>query len=236
MAWMVVNLVILLCICTTTALCLTGRPLSCSRPSTSLYSSLMGTGGSLPNPSADPVLTNIDDLEDAEPNKASIGLQQYFEIAIGSFAKTPIYRLRELIKKYSVDGDKRVFPLDENDIDSYVEDALSTLWQHTQGSWDTLLDIVDSELKGTVESADAAIIESHNSLNSLKEGKIKDLIIKYESRNAIPKLDKSKYVGKFTKADYIASLMDLLRNQNGNDYVKVAEILASEKQEKKGFS
>lgn len=61
----------------------------------------------------------------------------------------------------------------------------------------------------------------------------------HASSNAIPKLDKKKYEGKFLKGDYVATLVDILREAHGNDYAVVAKILDKEAslraQTKKGF-
>jgi hypothetical protein len=55
--------------------------------------------------------------------------------------------------------------------------------------------------------------------------------------NSLPKLDKIKYKGKFLKDDYITTLIDILREQNANDYEKVALILVEEgkRGDDKGF-
>lgn len=76
-----------------------------------------------------------------------------------------------------------------------------------------------------------------NILSLLFVCRIKELIVKYSSVNAIPKLDKQKFTGKLLKDDFAVELIDLLREQNQNDYELVARILESDYQssKKSGF-
>lgn len=66
--------------------------------------------------------------------------------------------------------------------------------------------------------------------------RLKDLIRQYGPPGALPK---NKEKGKtMTKFDYVVTLVDLLRSLNGNDYEKVAKVLAEQTAstgKKKGF-
>ena len=63
--------------------------------------------------------------------------------------------------------------------------------------------------------------------------RLKELIKKYGDMNSGPKLDKTKFVGKFLKSDYVVELIDILREGNQNDYAVVAQILEKEYQANK---
>lgn len=67
--------------------------------------------------------------------------------------------------------------------------------------------------------------------------RLKDLIRKHSESNNIPKFDKRKYTGKLLKDDYLASLIDVLREINDGDYRIVSELIEKEsrQQEKRGF-
>jgi hypothetical protein len=75
----------------------------------------------------------------------------------------------------------------------------------------------------------------------MSESKLKELLRAYGGPNAVPKLRAHRGTGTVTgqleKGDYLAALTDLLREQNGNDYGLVAEMLAKESAatKKKGF-
>ena len=67
--------------------------------------------------------------------------------------------------------------------------------------------------------------------------RIKELIRKHSESNNVPKLDKLKYSGKFQKADYLASLLDILREHFDGNFVQVENFLLQEtmKIKKNGF-
>lgn len=76
--------------------------------------------------------------------------------------------------------------------------------------------------------------------------RIKELIIKNKDKSAIPRINKGnyllltlsiiiiiviiieKYVGKLLKGDFLATLIDILREDNQNDYEKVYNIVSIE--------
>lgn len=180
-----------------------------------------------------------EEIKDVPPR--SIGVASYFEKTMTTFGKTPITKLREVIKKYNPDV---ILPEDVGDLDSHCMLAMDSIWSASQDPamsmgddvvWPTFMMMLDKELSSTVKVVDAAIQTSVDYANTLSESRIKDLIIKYESTNAIPKLDRKKNTGKFGKGDYAVVLMDILRETNDNDYTKVMEILSTHKQESKGF-
>lgn len=155
--------------------------------------------------------------------------------------KTPIPKLREVITKYDPEGD---LPEDCGDLDNHCMAAMDAMWKTAQDPmnsmgddvvWPTFMATLKNELGKTIVEVDLAIASSVEHANTLSESQIKELIVKYESVNAVPKIDKRKHVGKFGKGDYAVVLMDILREANDNDYMKVAAILDIHKREKKGF-
>lgn len=70
----------------------------------------------------------------------------------------------------------------------------------------------------------------------MSEARIKELIVKYDSANAIPRLKNKKYEGKFLKADFEMTLIDILREANENDYSALASVLEVEAEKNSGRS
>jgi hypothetical protein len=189
------------------------------------------------------VSPEVDSIAEVEAPTAprSIGVASYFEKTMSTLGKTPIPKLRELISKYNPKGD---LPADITELDSHCMAAMDAIWKSAQDPmntlgddivWPTFMATLDAELGKTIAVVDKAIAASVEYANTLSESKIKELIIKYDNVNAIPSIDKNKHSGKFGKGDYAVVLMDILREANDNDYQKVAAILSSHKQEKKGF-
>lgn len=176
------------------------------------------------------VLTDLDELEAAEPEKGS-GVEKYMETAIIMIGKCPTAELRRLIQKYQPDS----MPAEKADVEEHAQTAFAATWA-AAGDWDKLIDLLSFELRDELVQANASINDCVESCNTMSENKIKQLIIKWDSKGALPKLNKKNYKGKFLKGDYIAVLMDILREDYGNDYTKVAGVLRKEKVDKKGFA
>jgi hypothetical protein len=67
--------------------------------------------------------------------------------------------------------------------------------------------------------------------------RIRELIRRNSESNNIPKMDKRKYTGKLLKGDYLAELLDILREEYEGDFKQVAEYMEKESfgGKKKGF-
>ena len=193
-----------------------------------------------------PVLTDIDALEKEElppPVQQSnrpeepkgTGIDKYLEQATCLIGKTPVAELQRFIYRMSLPALSVGPKLD--DFEELASTALDLAWTRSGGDWVKMLSTLDAELGESSRASDLAITACVEACNTLTEGELKALIIKMapEGVNALPKLDKKKYEGKFLHCDYVAELIDLVRTQNNNDYVKVASILGKLKKQKKGF-
>jgi hypothetical protein len=118
--------------------------------------------------------------------------------------------------------------------------ALDATWT-AAGDWDSLIALLNKEIGDKAKIGDEYLKKAVLAASLLTLDKIKDLIIKYKDKNAIPKINKEKYTGKLLKGDYLATLIDILREDNLNDYEKVFNIMTIEtskagaKTDKKGF-
>lgn len=184
---------------------------------------------------ASPVLSDFSLLDETLPAKSKSGLDKYVTEALSLMGKAPIFSLRTLIEK----SKKESLPPMDADLETHVNAALDATWSLKNGDWDGLIVYLKTELDEVVDRANISLRESVEYGNKLTESKIKQLITIHSDLgvNAMPKLNKRKHTGKFGKVDYLAVLIDILRENNGNDYTKVAEILVkeSQSQSKKGF-
>ena len=173
----------------------------------------------------------------AETERKESVLSQKLTTALTMLAKCTSTQLRDLIVKLDSNNPN----VDKNtDFESLCQSALDASWTKAQ-DWDILINMLEKEIgqyaSTATEYMKSAVVEG----DKLSEKRIKDLITKFGTSNDIPKINRSKYVGKLLKTDYLAVLVDLLREQNGNDYKVVYEIIQSEvsshgyTEEKRGF-
>ena len=189
----------------------------------------------------EPVLTDLDDLESGLPlketqtNSKGSGVEVYLQEASKLIGKTPLQSLKQTVLKLSLPALGITIP---DDFEEVAAMALDLAWKQSGGDWSMLLNWLNEELGPGCARADAAIKVTTESLQSLTEAELKKLIVKHadEGVNALPKFDSRKYDGKYTKADYLAQLIDVVRVANGNDYEKVAQVLSREGKRSKGFS
>ena len=173
--------------------------------------------------------------EIVKDNKGS-GVSDLFTVATTILAKTKVQDLRDLIKKYNVSK----LPDEKADCETHISMALDATWT-AAGDWDALITLLNKEIGDTAEKNNEFLKKAVLAASLLTLDKIKDLIIKYKDKNAIPKINKEKYTGKLLKGDYLATLIDILREDNLNDYEKVFNIMTIEtskagaKTDKKGF-
>ena len=186
----------------------------------------------------EPVLTDLDDLESGKETQTSSkgsGVEVYLQEASKLIGKTPLRSLKQTVLKLSLPALGTKIP---DDFEEVAAMALDLAWKQSDGDWSKLLNWLNEELGPGCARADAAIKATTESLQNLTEADLKRLIVKHadEGVNALPKFDPRKYDGKYTKADYLAQLIDVVRVANGNDYEKVAQVLLREGKRSKGFS
>jgi len=192
--------------------------------------------------------------DDAKPNniesttinktveeKKGSGVQDLFTVATTILAKTKVSDLRVLINKY----DSSQLPDIKEDVETHISIALDVTWNSKNGGngdWSKLIEVLNEEVGEKAKIGDEYIKKAVLVGSQLTIDRIKDLIIKYKDKNAIPKINKEKYVGKLLKGDYLATLIDILREDNLNDYEKVFDIMILETtkggakvEKKKGF-
>jgi hypothetical protein len=114
------------------------------------------------------------------------------------------------------------------DLDLHVTQTLAVLWDKSQGDWDALDKLVDAEFATHVENTNTWMRQAVLKGGELTEDRIKTLIRLQGDPNAVPKLDKKKYQGKFGKQDYLTVLIDILRENSGNNYADVVAFIDKE--------
>lgn len=191
-------------------------------------------GGDNAKPSYQSIETNIgEDESKSDVNK-------YFTEAITLLAKCSKRRLRELINKHNIDNKIEV-PDEADDVESHVNAALAITWEVKNGDWIGYLKFLQDEIGNDVKDMNVWITKTVLEGNKLSESRIISLIIYYGDQSLVPKFDKKKYEGKFLKGDYLAALIDILREKCGNEYDKVYSMLLQEvskgnNEVKKGFA
>jgi hypothetical protein len=165
-------------------------------------------------------------------------LTKPFEAAMTILAKSTVPRLRQLIAKY----DNAKLPPTGADLETHASAALESTWSVKNGDWEGLLELLNKELKEHTDMSSQWLTKAATLANGLTEKKIKDMIVSHgEGRSSVPKLDRKKHIGRFLKQDYLAVLLDILREANENDYERVTAVLEAEVAkggatlEKKGF-
>ena len=175
---------------------------------------------------------------------AAGGVGKLLDLALELIGKVPNKRLREIFDletnpPNTIEG-KVVAITPEMDSESHFRAALEVVWQRSAGNWEEMILTLQKELGPIAEKTTKSMREVVLLANELRVDQLKRLIKKYGTPNTklIPKLTSKDYGGKLLKGDYIAALVDLLREQHGNDYEKVAVVLAKEAKmnTSKGFS
>jgi len=167
------------------------------------------------------------------------GIGQLFQSAIMMLGKVPKSRIRSLIEANA--GVEPPFPITE-DMDTHVNTAIDCIWSAKDGDWEEFYTYLHGELKEAADEATAHLKSAAKSASDMSEGRVKDLLRKYGGPNAVPKLRVRRGTGtvsgQLERGDYIAALIDLLRDRHNNDYAEVAAILERDNKstQKKGFT
>lgn len=190
---------------------------------------------SAPAQAATPTLTDLDALEQAQTQAKGSGLEAYLAEASRLIGKSSADDIKKLVLRLSMPALDVALPSDFEDLAST---ALDLSWKASGGDWEKMLQQLNTDLGKGVQRADEALKEVVDALSTCSESDLKALIVKHspEGVNSLPKLDRTKYTGKYTASDYLAELIDVVRIQCGNDYVKVAAVLTKERRQKKGFA
>lgn len=198
---------------------------------------------SAPSTSANaPQLTDLDVLEAAQQTASEktqvvgSGIDKSLEQATRMIGKSSTASLQAFIYRLNTPA-LAVSKPKTTDFEELASASLDLAWRRSGGDWQKMLALLDAELGEGVAAADVALSACVEACNSLTESELKALIVRLapEGVNALPKLDKKKYEGKFLHCDYVAQLIDVVRLQNGNDYVACAAVLGKHKK-RKGFA
>lgn len=190
-----------------------------------------------------PQLTDLDAIEGAQQTGSEAaqggsgsGIDKSLERATRMIGKSSSSALQAFIYKLNTPALTTSKPT-TTDFEELASASLDLAWQRSGGDWENMLLLLERELGEGCAAADRALSACVEACNTLTEGELKALIVRLapEGVNALPKLDKKKYEGKFLHCDYVAELIDVVRLQNGNDYVACAAILSKHKK-RKGFA
>lgn len=174
-----------------------------------------------------------DNRNNSKSSKENSQLQSYFNPLIFKLGKVPKSHLRQVISRHN----QLLLPDIEDDMETHIYRALDVLWTAKNGDWAGLLQLAEEELDEVVNISDLAIKKSVEFGGKISESKIKELLRVHSESGNIPKFDKRKYTGKLLKTDYLAALIDQLRENFHGDYQKVAQLLENESKlfNKRGF-
>ena len=159
-----------------------------------------------------------------ETEKKESVLSQKLTTALTMLAKCTNKQLLDLISKFDPDNN----PNGNNiDFESLCQTALDAAWRKAQ-DWDILINLLETEVGEYASSATMYMKKAVAEGSKLTEKRIKELITKHGTQNDVPKINRRKYIGKLLKTDFLAVLIDLLREQNENNYKVVYEIIQTE--------
>jgi len=173
------------------------------------------------------------------------------ETIITAIAKMPQDKIKSLVDKYEKETKSMMSdyePLQETDtLEVHMRYALSSMWCASKGNWERFSDLVKVEVNKPSEDNSKWMQASIAFANEMSDNKLKDLIKKYGTVNAIPKGKRNSVDieatrskkgkgrrGGVLKVDYVAALIDTLREKYDNDYRKVFELLQSQGSAAKG--
>lgn len=128
-----------------------------------------------------------------------------------------------------------------DDLEAHLRAGLAVLWLYSKNNWTNFNELFDKEIAKDAEMNAKWMKAAIAMANSVTEKKLKDLIKKYGTSNAIPKgrrysVDIESAKGgqgkgrkkSVLKVDYVASIIELLREIFDNDYQKVFVTLEKE--------
>eukprot|EP01041_Mallomonas_annulata_P009480 gene9480-19689_t len=181
----------------------------------------------------------LDEVLEKESSTEGSGVGKILDEAITKLAKVPISKLRELTKKWN-----GVLPsMPNDDLEGHVRVALEAVWSFSGGNWDTVMETVSTEAAEQASEVTNWVKVCLEAANNMSENKLRELIRQYGGPAAVPKKkrtkpDEEEAPGLISrnKAEYITTLLDILRAKNGNDYSLVASAMLKEsKSLGKGF-
>mmetsp|Transcript_16547 Transcript_16547/g.15889 ORF Transcript_16547/g.15889 Transcript_16547/m.15889 type:complete len:333 (+) Transcript_16547:86-1084(+) len=174
-------------------------------------------------------------------SKGGSGVQDMLDTIITMLAKAPLPILRKLITKYQPSllppSDTVKLKLEDTVLQIHLNAGLEALWSASGGDWEKLMKTVHQELGQQVLETSAYMRIAVESANDLSESKLKALIKLHGGMDAMPRM-KVGSTEAMDKTAYVAAIVDVLRQNNENDYGKVAPILQKELTKgngKKGF-
>ena len=134
-----------------------------------------------------------------------------------------------------------------DDLETHLRAGLAILWLYSNNNWNSFYQLYSKEILKDADINAKWMKASIAIANSITEKKLKDLIKKYGTSNLIPKgrrysvdIENAKDgQGKgrkksVLKVDYVASIIELLREIYDNDYQKVFVTLEKEGVSKEG--
>ena len=134
-----------------------------------------------------------------------------------------------------------------DDLETHLRAGLAVLWLYSNHNWNHFYQLYSKEILKDADINAKWMKASIAIANSITEKKLKDLIKKYGTSNLIPKgrrysvdIENAKDgQGKgrkksILKVDYVASIIELLRDIYDNDYQKVFVTLEKEGVTKEG--
>ena len=134
-----------------------------------------------------------------------------------------------------------------DDLETHLRAGLAILWLYSNNNWNSFYQLYSKEILKDADINAKWMKASIAIANSITEKKLKDLIKKYGTSNLIPKgrrysvdIENAKDgQGKgrkksVLKVDYVASIIELLREIYDNDYQKVFVTLEKEGVTKEG--
>ena len=177
--------------------------------------------------SLDESLASFSGVDDQTRNEIDKKLNE----ALTILAKVPASRLKTFVTQYKpelwIEG-----PLE---FERTLQLAAETGWSRSNGSFTNFVDLLNSEFKVDVTETGKWMRIAVANANELTESRVKELITIHGGRDVAPVKRKGE---KLQKADFLSTLVEVLRFKFKNDYREVAMFLQNEKSvvsTKKGF-
>jgi hypothetical protein len=177
--------------------------------------------------SLDDSLASLVNLDEKTRNEIDKKLNE----ALTILAKVPVSRLKSFILQYKPE----IMSKGASDFENIIKLAAETGWSRSNGDYEKFVAFLDNEFKNDITEATKWMRVAVSNANELNEDRLKDLITIHGGRDVTPIKRKGE---KLSKADYLSSLLEVLRNKFKNDYREVAMFLGNEKSvvnTKKGF-
>ena len=139
------------------------------------------------------VPTVVDEPPPTTTTEKGSGVQELFTIATTILAKTKVTDLRALISKY----DSTKLPDINADSETHISMALDTVWA-LKGDWDELIVLLNQELGEKAKIGEEFMNKAVVIGSTLTLDKIKELIVKYKDKSALPRINKGNQSSSMT--------------------------------------